>query len=299
MRLRRDQLVGFKEGALVNERPDLPDDLLRRTLGQATTSCACMRKSRTPLSVWPYPLPTISSMMLRWLLNSKSSLFSPLATALLIASSSARTLSCLASDTISLQNGVVGLQEGVLLNERPDLRDDVLGLALGQAPCGLRDSLLDRRAGEPRDDRRFLHRCCWLELLAYSLVVGLSVVAEFGWESILASLGRVPLARLRALSGRRGGAGSATQACPGTQATWIALALRRPVALAFSFLWLSTDPSFRRASLHGGHFLSTGTRLQTSGINRFSKDGWLLSGSTSMRSGHSAPSLSIGERKSQ
>ena len=39
----------------------------------------------------PYPLPTISSMMLRWLLNSKSSLFSALATALLIASSSAGT----------------------------------------------------------------------------------------------------------------------------------------------------------------------------------------------------------------
>ena len=142
-------------------------------------------------------------------------------------------------------------------------------MACGQAPCGLNDSLLDRRAGEPRDDRRFLHRC-WLELLAYSLVVGLSVVAELGWESILVSLGRVPLARLRALSGRRGGGLSyATQACPGTQATWIALALRRPVALAFSFLWLSTDPTFRRAALHGGHFLSTGTRLQTSGMNRF------------------------------
>ena len=85
----RDQLVGLQEGALVNERPDLPDDLLRRILGRATTSCACMRKSRSPLSVWPHPLPTISSMMLRWLLKSKSSLFSPLATALLIASSSA------------------------------------------------------------------------------------------------------------------------------------------------------------------------------------------------------------------
>ena len=70
----------------------------------STTSCACMRKSRSPLSVWPYPLPTISSMMLRWLLNSKSSLFSPLATALLIASSSARTLSSLfESDAFSLR----------------------------------------------------------------------------------------------------------------------------------------------------------------------------------------------------
>ena len=56
------------------------------------------------------------------------------------------------------ENGVVGLQESVLLDERPDLRDDVLRLALGQASCGLRDSLLDRRAGEPRDDRRFRRR---------------------------------------------------------------------------------------------------------------------------------------------
>jgi hypothetical protein len=45
MRRRTDQVVGLQEGAFVNERPDLPDDLLRRTLGQATTSCACMRKS--------------------------------------------------------------------------------------------------------------------------------------------------------------------------------------------------------------------------------------------------------------
>ena len=73
--------VGLQEGVFVNERPDrdLPDDLLRHTLGRATTSYACMRKSRSPLSGWPYPLPTIASMMLRWLLNSKSSLFSPLA----------------------------------------------------------------------------------------------------------------------------------------------------------------------------------------------------------------------------
>jgi hypothetical protein len=47
------QLVGLQEGALVNERPDLPDDLLKRTLGQETTSCACMRKSRSPL--WTRP----------------------------------------------------------------------------------------------------------------------------------------------------------------------------------------------------------------------------------------------------
>ena len=71
--------VGLQEGVFVNERPDrdLPDDLLRHALGRATISCARMRKSRSPLSVWRYPLPTISSMMLRWLLNSKSSLFSP------------------------------------------------------------------------------------------------------------------------------------------------------------------------------------------------------------------------------
>ena len=138
-------------------------------------------------------------MMLRWLLNSKSSLFSPLAKALLIFVQPLRELRDLVA-----KNGVVGLQEGVLLNERPDLRDDVLSLALGQASCGLGDSQLDRRAGEPRDDRRFLHR--WrLELLACSLVVGLLLVAGFGWESLFVSLGRVPLARLRALSGRRGG----------------------------------------------------------------------------------------------
>ena len=86
------------------------------------------------------------------------------------------------------KNGVVGLQESVLLDERPDLRDDVLRLALGQASCGLRDSLLDSRAGEPRDDRRFRHR--WrLEFLAYSLVVGLSLVADFAyfviWKAVL------------------------------------------------------------------------------------------------------------------
>ncbi len=99
------------------------------------------------------------------------------------------------------------------------------------------------------------------------------------------------------------------------------LAVRRPrplaFALAFSFLWLSTDPSFRRAALHGGCFLSTGTpplrlrvratslslRPSTSGINlnrsnlvrRFSKDGRFFSGFASMRSGQFAPSLSIGQ----
>ncbi len=40
----------------------------------------------------------------------------------------------------------------------------------------------------------------------YSLVVGLSLIADFGWESIFVSLVGVPLARLRALSGVRGGA---------------------------------------------------------------------------------------------
>ena len=100
----RDQLVGLQEGALVNERPDLPDDLLRRTLGRATICCACMRKESLAAVGVAVPLPTISSLMLRWLLNPKSSLVSPLATALLIASSSARTLSCLfASDAISLR----------------------------------------------------------------------------------------------------------------------------------------------------------------------------------------------------
>ncbi len=39
----------------------------------------------------------------------------------------------------------------VLLNERTDLRDDALELSLGPASCGLRYSLLDGRAGEPRN----------------------------------------------------------------------------------------------------------------------------------------------------
>jgi hypothetical protein len=41
--------VGLQEGAFVNERPDrdLPDDLLRHTLGRATISCVRMRKSRS------------------------------------------------------------------------------------------------------------------------------------------------------------------------------------------------------------------------------------------------------------
>ena len=42
------------------------------------------------------------------------------------------------------------------------LQQAALRLALGrkkpQASCGLRDSLLDGRAGEPRDDRRFRRR---------------------------------------------------------------------------------------------------------------------------------------------
>jgi hypothetical protein len=109
--------------------------------------------------------------------------------------------------------------------------------------------VLDGRAGEPRDDRRFRHR--WrLELLACSLVVGLSLVADFGWESIFVSLGLVSLARFRALSGRRGGGLGKLDALAATAA----FATRTFVVSSADPNFLRTSPPLSRQSRRGAPF---------------------------------------------
>jgi hypothetical protein len=123
----------------------------------------------------------------------------------------------------------------VLLNERTDLRDDVLELSLGQASCGLRFSLLDGRAGEPRDvgdSVKFTGGgLSFLQPRGRTLSV-----ADFGREATF-YLGRVPLARFRALSGRRGGGPGKLDALAAT----VAFATR-------AFAVSRADSNFKRTS---------------------------------------------------